>query len=223
VDSAAFGAAGILAPHRESEVIPPQFSLGAVAVLMGASLMLMLSQNWRWSLAAFGVQYLGVFWLVAQSWPVGLAAVKLVIGLVAGAVLAASRPTEELLGAGFSGLPGRIFKTLASFLVWALVFSIAPVVQRWLPADLPTVQGALVLVGMGLLQLGMSNQPLRVVIGLLTVLAGFEIMYASIEASVLVAGLMGVVNLGLALTGAYILITPGLTEDGEFIASEEEQ
>jgi hypothetical protein len=68
------------------------------------------------------------------------------------------------------------------------------------------------LVGMGLLHLGMTQNPLRVVVGLLTVIAGFEVIYAAIETSVLVAGLLGVVNLGLALTGAYVLISGSLEE-----------
>jgi hypothetical protein len=58
---------------------------------------------------------------------------------------------------------------------------------------------------MGLLQLGTSAQPFRVVLGLLTVLAGFEIIYAAVESSTLVAALLAAINLSLALTGAYLL------------------
>jgi hypothetical protein len=46
---------------------------------------------------------------------------------------------------------------------------------------------------------------MRVIVGLLTVLAGFEILFAAIENSILVAGLLASVNLGLALVGAYLL------------------
>ena len=61
------------------------------------------------------------------------------------------------------------------------------------------------LIGMGLLHLGISAQPLRIILGLLTVLSGFEIIYAALESSLLVAALLAVVELGLSLTGAYIL------------------
>jgi len=44
-----------------------------------------------------------------------------------------------------------------------------------------------------------------VIVGLLTVLAGFEIMYAAVESSALVTALLAVVNLGLALAGAYFM------------------
>jgi hypothetical protein len=36
-------------------------------------------------------------------------------------------------------------------------------------------------------------------------LTGFETLYAAVEGSVLVAGLLAVVDLGLALVGAYLI------------------
>jgi hypothetical protein len=39
----------------------------------------------------------------------------------------------------------------------------------------------------------------------LTALAGFEILYAAVESSALVTALLAVVNLGLALAGAYFM------------------
>ena len=58
---------------------------------------------------------------------------------------------------------------------------------------------------MGLLQLGTTTQILRVILGLLTTLSGFEILYAAMEGSILVAALLVVINLGLGLVGAYLL------------------
>ncbi len=56
-----------------------------------------------------------------------------------------------------------------------------------------------------MLQLGFTSQSLNVALGLLTVLAGFEILYAAVEISALVAGLLAGVNLGIALIGAYLI------------------
>ena len=50
-------------------------------------------------------------------------------------------------------------------------------------------------------------------IGLLTTLSGFELIYAAVENSVLVTGLLAVVTLGLALVGAYLLETLSRTEE----------
>jgi hypothetical protein len=59
---------------------------------------------------------------------------------------------------------------------------------------------------MGLLHLGVTDHILRVTIGLMTVLSGFEILYATVEGSILVAALLAGINLGLALVGSYLLI-----------------
>jgi hypothetical protein len=193
-------------------VIFEQLALIPVALLALTSLGLLIGQNWRWVVISLAVMYLAVFWLVALIWPVGLAAVKLVIGWMASAMLGASRSTSEIEESVFQSFSGRLFRILAAVLIWVLVFSVAGPLQDWAPAPLNVLQGGLMLVGMGLLHLGMTQNPLRVVVGLLTVIAGFEVIYAAIETSVLVAGLLGVVNLGLALTGAYVLISGSLEE-----------
>ena len=75
-------------------------------------------------------------------------------------------------------------------------------------------QQALILIGMGLLHLGLSVHPMRVTLGLLITLAGFEVLYASLENSILVSGLLAVITLGLALTGSYLLsLNPSATPE----------
>jgi len=65
---------------------------------------------------------------------------------------------------------------------------------------------------MGLLHLGVSNQIFRVTVGLMTVLSGFEIIYAAVESSVLVVALLAVINLGLALVGSYLMVASDAQE-----------
>jgi hypothetical protein len=67
---------------------------------------------------------------------------------------------------------------------------------------------------MGLLHLGLTNRPLRVIVGLVTVLAGFEVLYAALVQAALVTGLVAAVNLGLALVGAYLITAPLPGEPG---------
>jgi hypothetical protein len=177
----------------------------AVIVIVMTSLFLLLSQNWRWNIVALAVQYLAVMLLTSLVWPFGLAAVKLVAGWMAGAVLGASQPALELVEDPHSGGPALIFRFLAAVLVWILVFTTTPAVINILPLPAPLVTGAMLLIGMGLAHLGMTTRPLRVLIGLLTTLSGFELIYAAVENSVLVAGLLAIVTLGLALVGAYLL------------------
>ena len=71
--------------------------------------------------------------------------------------------------------------------------------------------GGVTLMAMSLLQLGMTNQFFRLILGLLTLLSGFEVLYAGLENSVLVTGLLSILTIGLALVGAYLIaqIVPG--------------
>lgn len=182
-----------------------RFAIIAVLLLMATSLTLLLSQRWRWSLIALAVQYVGVFWLVGLVWPITLTAVKLVIGWMVVALLGASQSHQELTDDRLPGISGYIFRALTAALILIVVFSVEPLLSEWLPVNDSVLLGGLVLIGMGLLHLGMTVHPARVILGLLTTLAGFEIIYAALEPSVLVAGLLAFINLGLGIVGIYLL------------------
>lgn len=176
----------------------------AVLILAISTLMLLLSQNWRWSIVALAFQYLALFFLTLQVWPLGLAAVKLVAGWMAGAVLSASQPGAHLVEESLQRGSAFLFRLFIAILVWILVFSLTPVVNELLPLPSTLIMGAMLLIGMGLVQLGVTTRPLRVLLGLLTTLAGFELIYGAVEKSVLVAGLLAVVTIGLAFVGSYL-------------------
>jgi hypothetical protein len=187
--------------------------IAAVILLGVTALTLFLSQDWRVSVAALAVQYAGVAVLVGMSWPVALAVVKVVVGWMAAAALGLTQIGQPFGMEERSWPGGRIFRSVAASLVLLVILTISPGVSAWFPG-VRNVQviGGLILIGMGLLHLGMTARPLRVILGLLTVLSGFEIFYAVVETSVLVAGLLVVVTLGLALVGAYLLTA---TVEGE--------
>jgi hypothetical protein len=103
-------------------------------------------------------------------------------------------------------LQGRFFHFFAAGMVLAATFALSLRVNTWLGLSLPVAWGGLLLIGLGLLHLGITSDSFQVIIGLLTVQAGFEILYASVESSALVTALLAVVNLGLALAGAYFMI-----------------
>jgi hypothetical protein len=188
-------------------------ALAAVAVVLVTSLVLLISEDWRWTILALAGQYLGVSFLVWLSWPLEMAVVKLVAGWMAGAVLGTTRiglaEPETPLTRPFN----VVFRLFAGGLIILVVASLGPIIMDWIASvSLPQVWGAGLLIGMGLLHLGFSDRPYRVVLALLTILSGFEILYAAVEESTLVAGMLAGVNLGLALVGAYVLISPRLEE-----------
>jgi hypothetical protein len=183
-------------------------SWAAVLIILITSSGLLLSRNWRWSLGLLATQYLGSFWLVTRHWPLGMAAVKLVTGWMAIAALAMTllalsqkdQAEEQFLPQGIS------FRLFASGVTALIVLAASPRIEAVTPGlGLPVIAGSLLPIGMGLLLLGSTSNIFRVVIGLLTMLTGFETLYAAVEGSVLVAGLLAVVDLGLALVGAYLI------------------
>jgi len=188
-----------------------------VGLLLVTSVGLLLSRDWRWSLGFLAAQYLGMFWLVTLHWPFGLASVKLVTGWMASATLGVTRlGMSEREQADESAWPqGHPFRLFAAALVVILVIAATPQVEIMIPGiSRPVIVGGLLLTGMGLLHLGITAEILRITLGLLTVLAGFEILYATVETSILLAGLLAIVNLGLALAGAY-LMTAAPQEEAE--------
>jgi hypothetical protein len=173
---------------------------------MVTTLELLIGRSTRFMFIFLIVQYAGVFLLVLQNWSVGLAAIKLIAGLIAGTVLLSSRSNVEKEESEPVVTSESVFRLLVSILVLALVFILEPSVQQLVLISNSVLWSGFILIGMGLLQLGMTIEPPRVIVGLLTVLSGFEVIYAAVENSVLVAGLLAVVTLGLALVGAYLII-----------------
>lgn len=187
-------------------------ALPAVILVSLTGIILLVNSDWRVSIAALAFQYIGVFVLVAMSWPLEMAIVKLITGWMVCAVLALAKAGEPGSLIKEQGTIFNIlFRLLAAGLVGLVVVSTGPRIMGWVPEiTIEQLLGGGILIGMGLLHLGLTSSALRVILGLLTVLAGFEILYAAVETSVLVAGLLAAVSLGLALVGAYLLVVPSL-------------
>ena len=200
-----------------AEFSNPQVAIPAQALLVLTSLLILTGRDWRWILGALAIQYLGAFVLVTLSWSVSLSLVKLVGGWMACLILvAAIWNAPPGLGEESFAPSGRIFRIIAAGLVGLVIYATTVNLQGWLPdVDPSVIAGSLILVEMGFLQLAITSQPLRMTIGLLTVLTGFEIIYAAVESSLLVAGLLAGFTIGLALVGTYMFVAPGLEKEAE--------
>src|SRR4030042_2369055 len=187
--------------------------LGAVILVSLTSIYVLVGRDWRYIIGALAVQYVGVFLLVYASWPLEMAVAKMVAGWMAGAILgiAITSVPDAWRDSEKSIKFGPIFRILAATILLLTISSLVLHSESWLSMiSIPIRWGSFVMMGFGLLQISLTTHPLRVIIGLLTFLSGFEIIYAAIEKSTLVTGLLAGVNLGLALVGAYILIAPSM-------------
>lgn len=190
----------------------------AVAIILITSTGLLIARDWRWSLILLATQYFCMFILTLQHWPVGMASVKLVAGWMSAAILGMTRSSFPAQDFEESGLwpRGRLFRLFAAGMVLLIVLATTPSVDTIMAdAGYAVTGGSLLLIGMGLLHLGITDYNLRVVIGLMTVLSGFEILYSAVEGSILVAALLAVVNLGLALVGAYLMTAENAPQEVE--------
>ena len=183
-------------------------SLPAAILVFVTGTIILVSWDWRISIGSLAVQYVGVFFLVALSWPLELAAVKLIAGLMASAGLAlAMRNTSAVISASDRLLISDIlFRVIAAILAGLFAITGGLKIMELFP-EISREQsyGALVLIVLGLIHLGLTLQSSRVVIGLLTVLSGFGILYAAVESSILIAGLLAVITMSLSIVGAYLL------------------
>jgi len=186
-----------------------------VLLLASTSIGLMLVRDWRWLVILLAAQYAGVFVLALQHWPAGMAAVKVISGWMSAAILGMTQSnyfddpseTKEILP------QGRFFRFIAAIIIGLIVASSVPLVDSMMAdAGQAVSAGSLLLIGMGLLHLSVTDRILPVTAGLMTVLAGFEILYTAVENSILVAALLAVINLGLALAGSYLLIASNARE-----------
>jgi len=193
----------------------------AVILLAITSVGLLLARDWRWLIIFLSTQYFGMLILTLQHWPLGMASVKVVAGWMSAAILGMTRsglPREDRAERSNVLPRGRLFRLFAAAMVLLIVSSVTPRVDVIMAdAGFAVTSGSLLLVGMGLLHLGVSNHILRVTLGLMTALSGFEILYATVEVSILVAGLLAIINLGLALVGSYLLIASNAEEEAEAI------
>jgi hypothetical protein len=185
------------------------FAWTAVVLIVITSVGLLLARDWRWSITLLSIQYVAMFVLILQHWPLGMGSVKVVAGWMAAAILGMTRSglSNESLNEEDIWPRGRLFRIFAAGIVVIIVAGTTPSVDTIMAdAGFAVTTGSLLLIGMGLLHLGISTDILRVAIGLMTVLSGFEIIYSAVEGSVLVAALLAVITLGLALVGSYLLL-----------------
>jgi hypothetical protein len=189
------------------------FSVGFLFIL---SLGLMLVNDWRWMIGILCLQYLCVMFLIMESWPFEIAVIKIVAGWFAVALLSVSYVNmgDWTVTPHPVQLPNVLFRSLIAVLAALSISSFFSQALIWfIGATGEQVLGGLLLLGMGLIHLGFATHSTRIIISLLTVLSGFEILYATVEASVLMTALLAANHIGLAFLGAYVLNIPSLEVD----------
>ncbi len=195
----------------------------ALIGLVLAAATLVLFNDWRLRLGALAVQYVAAAILVTQVVRVEVAFAKFVAGCLVVAILVitaaqfnAGRPALAMPEPDAEPRPRRLeaptgfpFRLMAT-----LMFVIAAIYLATQPnMVLPGLQVApainiasYLLMALGLLNLGLSEEPMRAGAGLLTLLTGFEIFYAVVEPSLAIVALLAAAQFGVALAVSYLTV-----------------
>lgn len=181
----------------------------AVTIILITVTTILIHPDWRIRLGALAVQYLAMLWLVTRHLPFVMGSAKLIVGwmvvAILGMTLLGSSDNEDEEDLFFSH--GEYFRIALMGVITLVAFGSAARIETSIPGlGLPVIVGGILLIGGGIIHLGVTSSIQRVVLGLLTLLSGFEILYAAVESAVLVTGLLALVNLGLAMAGAYLLL-----------------
>ncbi len=182
----------------------------SVALILFTATTILVSRDWRISLGALAIQYLAAFWLVTQHLPFAMGSVKLITGWMVIAIIGMTRLSltnfEQNDQDAFYPR-GASFRIILMSIATFVALGATPRIETSIPGlGLPVIAGGLLLIGAGVAHLGVTSDLMRVVLGLLTVLSGFEIIYAAVESAILVTGLLAAVNLGLGVLGSYLLM-----------------
>jgi hypothetical protein len=196
-----------------------------VALLIAAGLLVVLT-NWRLLILALGAQYVLIGLMLTRVVPIELAAVKALVGVMICPVLyitarrvhwgqveadddteeeKAARPKRRWWAIIGPGLPVRV---IVATLALAMSISLAsrsplPITGDQILSRDFTV-GAFSVMLLGLLNTALAENPLKVGLGLLSFLAGFELFFTAIEPTLTIVGLLGLTNLILALAISYL-------------------
>lgn len=149
---------------------------------------------------------------LGQQLRIGMALVA--TGTLAAAILAIGfeRAGWPVRGEGL--VVGRGFRAATVLLIaaaaWGLAAPEAPVLGA-VPG--PRLVSAVMILAMGLLQLGLSQEQGAAALGVLTTLAGFELLYSGLEPSLALRAVLSAIMLGIAVVSSVLVGRPDGAEE----------
>ncbi len=158
--------------------------------------------------------YLIGFTLIVQIWPLPLAAVKLLSGLIGLIILSTVKMNAEGQGEEIGTPSSRIFILLLAILSWLIVAATINRLNAWLPIEYTNLFIGMVFMVCGIIKFSTDQRIFNVVVGLLTLLSGFDVIYSSLEGSALVTALYALIVISICILGSYL--------EGIFNAEDEE-
>lgn len=186
-------------------------SIAPVAILALTSSLLVVWGSRLGQTILLAVQYGAAAWMTAVGIGPELGAAKAAAGLAACGVVWLSWPRSAAQPSESQPVFPRGYAFRVASVMLVLTAALGSAVGRGLNlSEVPRLAAtsAVLMGGMGLLLLGLSEHPFDVGLGLLTLLTGFEIGYTRLEPSFALAAMMAGVHLGIALVIGVLIPRP---------------
>jgi hypothetical protein len=184
---------------------------------LAGGILIVLSDDLSLLLLGLLAEYAAAAWFTAPALGSGVAIIKVVGGAITIIILWVSLSALTSRPSGPMALAERLtFRLAALTLIVIAAWGIAR--AGWLESMIPSAQARIVslqFLGMGLLLMGLFLRPLKVSLGLLTFLSGFEILYSTLEPSLAVVALLLMIHIGIAMATGYISLREGSIRQGE--------
>lgn len=181
------------------------------AILLLSAAINLVRRQWALNIIALGLQYLCIFLIILEVRSPFLASIKLIVGVMVSLMLYLTLKSSNLIQSILLRQyvsSGEVFRGTIALLLALISFLVAPALQQSVfpQSSQLLLTASLGLILFGLFQMGTITEPLYLVIGLLTFLSGFELLYASLDFSRLLEALFTAVNLSLALIGSFFIV-----------------
>jgi len=185
---------------------------------------ILITRDWRLLILTLLLQYILVGLILSRLVRPDVAVLKIMIGAFICPILFLSArqvtvstpivPTVLEQERNNPAATGWVFRLLTALVILLVTVTVSDMFV--LPGLSPTLTIAVYwLVLVGLTVLIITEDPLKTGIGLLTILTGFDLVYTTLEHSLLITGLWGAVNLLIALAISYLIIAKGANPEEE--------
>jgi hypothetical protein len=186
------------------------FAIGIVLLASAAGGALVVLESRRWMLLGLLGVYGSAMALMSASLPYRIAGVQLLSGALVGMILLLSQVRSHWaprFSGQYSVPSGWVFRLSGTMLVVISMWGLWRSGLEIFPGVKPAAElGGLILMGLGLLNAGISDDAYRVGVGLLTMTTGFEVGFTTIEPSLALVALLAAVDVGIALLVGYLMV-----------------
>lgn len=176
-----------------------------VIVLAASCLFITVTENWQKIILGYAVSFISAFCIIVQYWSFSFSLVKLLTTLMSLVVLGLSinKRYEEPLPKPKSEL---VFRLVALCLIFIIMVFFVNRTSIYLSIPMEISLDSLLLIGFGIFQLGITHEPYKIFLAIITLFFGFELIFSANESSLLVNGLLALISLLIALMGGYMIV-----------------